>query len=237
MPPPRGKLIVLEGIDGAGTTTQLGALREHFARTGRRAVFTAEPSDGPVGSLVRLALQGRVVGADFTPHGSTASRHAPPPFDAAALALLFAADRADHTATTVEPGLAAGHHVVCDRYLLSTLAYQGQHAGIDWLLEINRAAPVPDLTVFLDVSAREAEKRMRGSRWRRDVFETPRQQRSVRARYLELIGRHIPAVGKVVIVDSSRPAADVAADVISRVDADIDLAASSTRLEGDALDG
>lgn len=223
MAPPRGKLIVLEGIDGAGTTTQLGALREHFDRAGCRAVFTSQPSDGPVGSLVRLALQGRVVGADFMLHGSTAPRRAPPSFSAAALALLFAADRADHAATIVEPGLAAGRHVVCDRYLLSTLAYQGQHAGIDWLLEINRGAPVPDLTIFLDVSSREAEKRMRGSRWRRDVFETPRQQRSIRALYLELIQRHIPAVGKVAMVDSSRPAADVAADVIARVDAEIDL--------------
>jgi len=61
-PPHRGPFIVLEGIDGAGTTTQLNLLREHFQRTGRRAFFTHEPSDGPVGMLIRLALQGRLAG-------------------------------------------------------------------------------------------------------------------------------------------------------------------------------
>lgn len=216
---PRGKLIVLEGIDGAGTTTQLGALREHFRATGRRAVFTFEPSDGPVGSLIRLALQGRVVGGNFALHEHAGAEPRPAePFDAAALALLFAADRADHAATTLEPNLRAGRHVVCDRYLLSTLAYQGQHAERGWLLEINRPALVPDLTLFLDVPPHEAEARMRGSRWKRDVFETSEQQRRIRERYLEVLDAGIARVGRVERIDSSRPAAEVTAQVLALVD-------------------
>src|SRR3954447_3687650 len=98
-----GRFIVLEGIDGAGTTTQLNALRDHFARTGRRAFFTHEPSDGPVGMLIRLALQGRLAGARYALHDpADAAQPASADFDRTALALLFAADRADHVATRVK---------------------------------------------------------------------------------------------------------------------------------------
>jgi dTMP kinase len=217
--PRRGRFIVLEGIDGAGTTTQLNALREHFRRTGRRAFFTHEPSDGPVGMLIRLALQKRLVGANYDLHDPD---HPPlegaAAFDGDALALLFAADRADHVAAQVRPNLEAGRHVVCDRYLLSTLAYQGQTAELEWLLEINRPAIVPDLTLFLDVPPGEAEARMRGSRWKKEIFETPEQQRRVRARYFELIQRDFPQRGRVEIIDSTRPAEEVTAELLALVD-------------------
>jgi dTMP kinase len=145
--PARGPFIVLEGIDGSGTTTQLHALRDHFQRTGRRAFFTHEPSLGPAGMLARLALQKRLVGAAFELHDpADTARPASPDFDPVALALLFAADRADHVATQLRPNLDAGRVVVCDRYLLSTLAYQGQTCDVEWLLEINRPAVRPDLT-------------------------------------------------------------------------------------------
>lgn len=219
----RGKFIVLEGIDGAGTTTQLNVLRDHFRRAGRRAFFTHEPSDGPAGMLIRLALQKRLVGANYDLHDpADAPPAAAAAFDPGALALLFAADRADHMAAQVLPNLEAGRDVVCDRYLLSTLAYQGQHAELEWLLEINRPAIVPDLTLFLDVPPGEAEERMRGSRWKKEIFETLEQQRRIRSRYLELIQRHIPKVGRVEIVDASRPAAKVSTDLLALVDSFLD---------------
>lgn len=220
---PRGQFIVLEGIDGSGTTTQLAALKAHFERTGRKSIFTAEPSDGPVGMLIRLALQKRLVGANFDfqdegdriPHGGEG-------FDLAALALLFAADRADHLATQVHPNLVKGRHVVCDRYLLSTLAYQGLHSSTDWLVEINRPALAPDLTFFLDLPAEAAAERMRRARWRKDLYESEQHQRVIRGRYLELIGRKIPAVGPVVVLDASRPAEEVSSELMRRVDAFLD---------------
>ena len=232
----RGKFIVLEGIDGAGTTTQLNVLRDHFRHAGRGAFFTHEPSDGPVGMLIRLALQKRLVGANFDLHDPA---HPPlpggAPFDADALALLFAADRADHVATQVRPNLDAGRHVVCDRYLLSTLAYQGLHADLDWLIEINRPAIVPDLTLFLDVPPGEAEARMRGSRWKKEIFETPEQQRRVRARYFELIQRDFPQRGHVEVIDASRPADEVSRDLLARVDTFLDDAAGDAA--GDPFSG
>jgi dTMP kinase len=220
-PTRRGAFIVLEGIDGAGTTTQAHALREHFRRTNRRAFFTHEPSDGPVGMLIRLALQGRLVGAAYDTHeeDDPAAAAGDASFDPTALALLFAADRADHLATQVKPNLDAGRIVVCDRYLLSTLAYQGQTSDDAWLLQINRPAIVPDLTLFLDLPPAEALERMRGSRWKKDLFETDEQQRSIRARYLALIERRFPQCGHVEVVDSSRPAAEVTDDLVERVEA------------------
>jgi dTMP kinase len=219
----RGRFIVLEGIDGAGTTTQLGALRDHFRRAGRQAFFTHEPSDGPAGMLIRLALQGRLVGANFQYHDpDDPARPVDTRFDATALALLFAADRADHVAAQIRPNLDAGRIVVCDRYLLSTLAYQGQTAELEWLLEINRPAITPDLTIFLDVPPAEAEDRMRGSRWKRELFETRDQQLRVRSRYFELIQRDFPQRGRVEVIDASRSADEVSADLLALVDTFLD---------------
>jgi dTMP kinase len=200
----RGRFIVLEGIDGAGTTTQLKALEAHFARTERKAVFTHQPSDGPVGMLIRLALHGRLVGANFESHdpeGGEAT--APERVDVATLALLFAADRADHVATQVRPNLAKGRHVVCDRYLLSTLAYQGLEMDEEWLVRINRPALVPDLTLFLDLPSDVAGERMRRARWRKERYEGGDEQREIRQRYLDVIGHGYPAVGPVVRIDAS----------------------------------
>ena len=215
----RGPFIVLEGIDGAGTTTQLNALRDHFQRTGRRAFFTHEPSDGPVGMLIRLALQGRLAGGRYALHDpGDAAQPASADFDRTALALLFAADRADHVATQVRPNLDAGRIVVCDRYLLSTLAYQGQSCDAEWLLEINRPAVTPDLTFFLDVPPSAAEARMRASRWKKEMFETKDEQGAIREAYLRYIEMRLPQVGRVETIDSSRPADVVTAELLACVD-------------------
>ena len=215
----RGRFIVLEGIDGSGTTTQAHALRHWFERAGHPVVSTREPSDGPVGMLIRLALTRRLVGASPETHdGSGSSSAAQEGIDVSTLALLFAADRADHVATQVGPSLEAGRHVLCDRYLLSTLAYQGLEVDDEWLREINRPALTPDLTLFLDVPPELAARRMRGSRLRREMYEELEEQRRIRERYLELIGRKIPAIGPVVVLDGSRPADEVTRRVTSIVD-------------------
>jgi dTMP kinase len=216
--PHRGPFIVLEGIDGAGTTTQLNLLREHFRKKERRAFFTHEPSDGPVGMLIRLALQGRLAGARYELHDpGDAARPGSEDFDRTALALLFAADRADHVATQVRPNLDAGRIVVCDRYLLSTLAYQGQTCDADWLLAINRPAVVPDLTLFLDVPPSDAGARMRATRWKKDMFETPDEQGAIRDAYLRYIEMRLPQVGRVETIDSSQPPDAVFAQMMTHV--------------------
>jgi dTMP kinase len=150
-----GHFIVIEGIDGSGTTTQCSILAERLIERGLPAHTTREPSDGPVGALIRQILTGRVV----VP-GSYGSR-AP---NWATMATLFASDRLDHLEAEVTPNLADGVTVICDRYDYSSVAYQsvsseGGDDVVAWVRELNRRARRPDLTLVLDVDPKVAKER------------------------------------------------------------------------------
>ena len=159
----RGRFIVLEGIDGAGTTTLSEKLQEWLASKGIKAVITREPSDGPVGVLIRNALRGRIQLPEAAGGG-----HLPQE----TIALLFAADRIDHLASEIQPALMQGTWVISDRYVDSSVAYQGTLIDIDWVDVINRYAVTPDLTLFLDVDVDTALGRIGATRVQRDIFET-----------------------------------------------------------------
>ena len=111
-------------------------------------------------------------------------------FSDAALALLFAADRLDHLASTVEPALASGAMVVSDRYLLSSFAYQGRVLGLAWVEMVNRNAPPPDLTLFLEVRPQTATSRRRLRGGRREIFDNARTQAAVARAYAAVLTRH-----------------------------------------------
>lgn len=199
------KFIVIEGIDGSGSTSQGQDLTNHFRSVGRPTVFTWEPTTGPVGMLIRLALTGRLKG--HVENGLHPSDDEEPEtaadLDPMTMALLFAADRRDHITAEIIPNLRRGRTVICDRYLLSTLAYQGLTTSVEWLLEINAKAIRPDLTVYLDVEAERARQRIEETRWTEDIYEGVFQQRRVREKYHDLIARELPALGPVVTVDAS----------------------------------
>jgi dTMP kinase len=143
----RRPFIVLEGIDGSGTTSQVSALAQALRARGHRVVETREPSDGPVGRLLRERLDVRQEA--LAPE---------------VLALLFAADRLDHVQREVEPALAAGAVVLSDRYILSSWAYQGLSCDPTWLRALNARAPWPDSTLLLRVPAEVALERVRARR-------------------------------------------------------------------------
>ena len=201
--PRRGRFLVLEGLDGAGTTTQAALLSERLRREGRRAHVTAEPSGGPVGALVRQILRGRIGGA-----GGGAG------FDPRALALLFAADRLDHHAVEIAPKLADGVDVVSDRYTLSSLAYQGVQLGESgWVAELNRAAERPDATLFLRVRPDVALRRRQAASLEREIFEVDAFQRKVARSYDEAIRRVRRKGERVIELDGEAPVEAVAAAV------------------------
>ncbi len=207
MTPTRGRFVVLEGLDGAGTTTQARRLGERLAAAGRKVHVTAEPSSGPVGALVRQILRRRVTGrggADF---------------DRAALALLFAADRLDHHAAEIAPRLAEGVDVVSDRFTLSSLAYQGLDLGDPpWVEAVNARAPAPDVTVFVRARPQVALRRRRAAATDPEIFEEDAFQRRVADAYERAIERLRARGERVEVVDGERDPDEVADAVWAAVE-------------------
>jgi dTMP kinase len=208
-----GSFIVLEGIDGAGTTTQCERLGAALSSQGLPVLVTREPTPGPVGSLLRLALTHRLVvpGA----HGSR-----PPGWKT--MALLFAADRLDHLDAEVVPNLMDGVNVISDRYDLSSLAYQAAASetgdaseAIAWITTLNKHARRPDLTIVLDVSGAIAEKRRRHRSSASELYETRELQARLAGIYKHA-ERLVPN-DKLVHIDGERSPEQVAADVVQAV--------------------
>jgi dTMP kinase len=194
-----GRFIVLEGIDGSGTTTQAGRLAASLREAGHAVVSTREPSDGPIGLVLRQALTRRLVGMSDR-----------------VLALLFAADRLDHLSSVVEPALAEGKVVVSDRYVLSSLAYQGMRLPLAWVEALNAAARPADLTLFLEVDPRTAARRRHGRGGAHELFDADEVQRAVARAYGRVARKHARAQ-RVVRVDGRGSADAVAGEILSRV--------------------
>jgi len=189
----RGVFICIEGIDASGKSTQARWLVRNLRRRGFDAIYTTEPSKSEVGSFIRRYILQR-------------KRRVP----AVVEALLFAVDRVDHVESKIEPALESGKIVVSDRYVYSSLAYQGA-AGLDvgWIEQINRMALPPDLAIYIDVPPEVVVKRMRR---RRSVMETLKNQRRVREIYTQLVRE-----GHLVLIDGNRPASEVTQNILAVV--------------------
>lgn len=154
-----GIFITLEGCEGVGKSTQLHLLQKYLEETNQKAVFTREPGGTPVAEKIReiLLSNDNVV----TPIVE---------------AYLFAAARADHMANLVLPELQKGSLVICDRFIDSSLAYQGvaRGLGIDNVFEINRSAiagRMPDCTVFIDMDPAASWRKQKGRQIENDRLE------------------------------------------------------------------
>ncbi len=199
-----GLFIVVEGIDGAGTTTQCARAAERFVDKGLPVHVTREPSDGPIGTLIRQILTGRVVVPGH--HGA----HAP---NWATMATLFAADRLDHLEAEIVPNLVDGVTILCDRYDHSSVAYQTVSSGGDaeaaaWVRELNRKARRPDLTLVLDVDPEVAAGRRVSRSGSPELYETDEMQIALAAFY-STIERLFPD-DNVRHIDANRDAESVA---------------------------
>jgi len=186
------RLIVLEGLDGAGTTTQAKRLVEHLRASGRQAHLTREPSDGPIGRLIREMLNGKHAIADQPIRQST-------------FGLLFAADRLDHLQREVEPQLAAGFTVISDRWYHSSLAYQGTGADRDWITALNARARRPDLTIFLEVRPEVAAQRRVAAGRVQELFDDMRMQQEVEAGYRATIAELTALGERIEAIDGELP--------------------------------
>ncbi|MFT7616911.1 MAG: dTMP kinase [Planctomycetota bacterium] len=201
------KFIVFEGIDGSGTSTQSKALVRNFQSSGQKCQHTWEPTDRPIGKLLRQLLSGEQTSSGSAEH----DRHL--------LALLFAADRQDHLWNQedgIQKVLSNGSHVVCARYVLSSLAYEGEGSDeLDFVATINAAYPIPDLTVYLECPVDVALHRITSTRDQIDVFENDAKLSRVKANYTRLIENY---PGRILALDATRPAEELSAEIMAALE-------------------
>ena len=184
----KGIFIVVEGLDGSGKTTQAGLLAKKLSKN-YNVILTAEPSRGKIGTFIR---EGCLYENKRLP--------------TEAEALLFAADRIEHMQTELKPALDEGKIVICDRYVCSSLAYQGSAGlSLDWIKTINARALQPDFSVFIDCPPELVLSRLRR---KKSVMETLNTQRKVREVYLKFVD-----ASELVRINGDRPREVVAEEL------------------------
>ena len=197
--------ITLEGPDGSGKSSLLRRLGAHLATAGCDVVATREPGSTPLGDQVRRLVLDTEPRIDRT--GLTD-------------ALLFAASRAQHVADVIRPALARGAIVVCDRYLDSSMAYQGAGSGLpmDELAAVQRFATgglVPDLTILLDLPVEVGLARKSAEVTRFEAFHDHAYHQRVRDAFLAFAAAE---PGRYATVDATRDEDAVLADAIATLD-------------------
>lgn len=198
------RFIVLEGVDGAGTTTQLKIIESALAAAAVPHWTTAEPTGLPEGALIRRVLGGEIPAAPAT------------------VAHLFAADRCEHLygSSGILERLGRGETVVCDRYVVSSLAYQGVACGLDLPLYLNDRFPLPSLLLYFDVEPSISMSRI-GGREHREIYEKLPFQERVRAAYEEALLRYAGSSMKIARIDASLGAPEVSRAVLGALSAEI----------------
>ena len=200
----KGSFLVFEGIDGSGKGTQIARLKTRIMQNGGKCYNTFEPSGGPIGSLLRQYLSGRMKADERT------------------LAALFASDRLDHLLNETDgicPQIDKGIHVICDRYILSNYAYQGSTTSLEWVMQLNKTALQilkPDCHIFLDVDPQTALERMSADRLHRDLYETKERLTKVRNTYLSLI-RKLEGEENILVIDGNQTAEKVSEDILKGI--------------------
>jgi len=196
-----GIFIAFEGGDGAGKSTQVALLADAFEHVGREVVRTRQPGGTDLGAQIRELLL----------HGDHVSPRAE--------ALLFAADKAHHADLLIRPALTAGQVVICDRYVDSSVAYQGagRVLGADEVRDVSLWATeslLPDLTILLDLH--EGQDRL-ADRTKYDRLESAGDDFHARVReaYLELAAAE---PGRFVVLDAREPIESIALAIRERVE-------------------
>ncbi|MBR4158754.1 MAG: dTMP kinase [Spirochaetia bacterium] len=190
---PIKNFIVLEGLDGCGTTTQTDLLAKKLEKAGIPGVRTNEPTGGSIGRFIRSVLQKKESVDPFT------------------LALLFSADRSEHVygKNGIAQQAEAGKIVICDRYLFSSLAYQSLFIDYDTVAELNRYYPLPEYLFYIDLSPEECQKRMEARGEEAELFERLELQRKIEANYKKTLALLSGSDMKTIIIDGRASKQDI----------------------------
>lgn len=200
----RGAFIAFEGIDGSGKSTQSALLIQKLRQEGIPCYATMEPTDAPIGSLIRQVMTGRVK------------------TDNKAVAALFAADRLDHLLNEVDgivSKIESGVTVVTDRYYFSSYAYNSVHMPMEWVIKANEQSSAilrPSVTVYIDIDPDTALDRIAKNRFRQELFEKKSMLVKVRDNYMKAF-KLLEKEEKVFIVDGNRPQEEIAEAVWNAV--------------------
>ena len=188
----KGAFICIEGLDGCGKTTQAKLLAKKLGKS-HNAVYTAEPSHGKVGTYIRNSYL----------YGEKR-------LSSVIEALLFAADRIEHVETEVLPALKQGKLVISDRYIYSSLAYQGAAGlSLEWIEKVNEHTLKPDFAVFIDVDPKTVMSRLKS---KKSVMENMETQQKVRQIYLKFVEK-----GDLIRINGDKSKNEVAKEVYAVV--------------------
>lgn len=173
--------VVFEGIDGSGTSTQANLLKNYFLDQKYKAIVTSEPSDGPIGNMIRQGMKQRILFTDNKIH-----------FDQQ-MAYLFAADRHDHLYNSVDgvfKKLSDGFHVISTRYFFSSFAYHcDNHEDLEFVKKLNEKFPDPDLVIYIDNPIDISLARI-SQRSVQDIYENREKLIKVKNNYEDIFSKY-----------------------------------------------
>ena len=193
----KGKFIVIEGLDGAGSSTQVIRVANFLKERNKKIHITKEPTNSLIGGLIRGQLTG-----DWKSSPEC-------------LQLLFAADRAHHLDKELIPLLKRGINVISDRYFFSTIAFGSTEIkDKEWLININDRFIIPDLTILVKVSPKICIKRIKGSRFQIELFEKEKKLQKTWENYKKLVEEF----DNIKIVNGERKVEEISYEIINLIE-------------------
>ena len=196
--------IAFEGIDGSGKSTQAALLSERLKKEGHKVYCTAEPTDSPIGTMIRNIFNHKMEADHRT------------------IAGLFVADRLDHLLNKTNgilKKMEEGYTVITDRYYFSSYAYHGTHMPLKWVIEANSLSAEllrPDLNIYIDVPAESSMDRLTKTRSSIELYETSENLKQVRSKYLEAI-ELLKGQENIFVVDGTSAKEAIAESIWKRI--------------------
>ncbi len=194
--------IVIEGLDGSGTTTQLNNLTDYLTSNNIKHKRTFEPTDMKSGLFLRKVLSGEI------------------PLEQETIAYLFAADRNEHIYGKndgIISQLIENKYVICDRYLFSSIAYQSIDADPQLVMDLNIRFPLPEYLIFIDVPVEECQRRLNMRDSQKDIYDDINYQKKVLDYYRESMEYFKDSNMKVIHIDGTKKPEEITEEIKSRI--------------------